>query len=118
MNQRFVLAIGAFVIAAIAFVAGYFIPHTTDVNPIGFHARGQVQMDKSTALDPSSCYKNGSCTLVFDFWTSADGNVPADLPCAASSNCMSFRGINASVAGNPNGTQNSDTITGRVLVGP
>jgi hypothetical protein len=117
MNQRFVIAIGVIVIAAVAFVAGYFIPHTSNVNPIGFHVRGQVQIDKSTALDTTStCYKNGSCTLMFDFWTSAGGNTPADLLCDPNSNCMSFRGLNASVADSPSGIQNNDNITGRMLV--
>jgi hypothetical protein len=117
MRERLLMAGGAIIIAGVSVVVGVIIARPLhDVNPIGFHAEGQVQINGGSSLDTSTCSKNGACTLRFDFSTNEDGNTPEDLPCAANSNCLSFSGPTVMIAGSPDGLQTPEVVNGRVMV--
>jgi hypothetical protein len=109
--------VGAAVVAVAAFFVGFIVRGPLDVNPVGFHAQGLVQINGSTALNTTStCNNNGPCILSFDFSTDEGGNPPEVLSCSANSNCLSFSGPTMMVAGSPGGTQTQEVVNGRVMV--
>ena len=88
-------------IVAIVAVAGAFylgdavgkrVRPLHDVNPVGFHVYGQVQIPP-TALNTSGCPATQTqvklCTLTFDFALST-ASTPTAQNCDPGTNCMSF----------------------------
>lgn len=94
--NRWLGPIVAIVAVAGAFVLGDAVGKRVkplhDVNPVGFHVYGQVQIPP-TALNTSSCPATLTqakyCTLTFDFVLSPD-SAPTAEPCLSGTNCLSF----------------------------
>jgi hypothetical protein len=116
-----------FIIAVLAvigaFIAGQKMKPLSDVNPVGFHVRGQVQVNGNT-LDASKCTANPikPCTLGFDFALS-EKSTPTAQSCDPGSNCLSYsnqQGNTLTVtvydSSTGNGTVYNDYVNGRVVV--
>lgn len=87
-----------------AFVLGQRVrPLSGDVNPVGFHVKGQVQINGNNKLNLSKCTSTASnpCDLTFDFLLDQNAT-PAAQNCNSGTNCVSF--------GNPNGKTLDVTI--------
>ena len=86
-----------FLIAVIAVVAAFYVSRWMrplgggDIDPVGFHARGQVKINGATRLIPPQCTaaSKTKCTLTFDFSFSLKGT-PDPQSCDAIKNCLSF----------------------------
>lgn len=116
-----------FIIAVIAvigaFVLGQILKPFQDVNPVGFHVKGQVQINGNT-LDASKCTATPvkPCTLDFNFALS-DKSAPTAQSCDPGSNCLSYsnqQGNTLTVtvydSSTSNGTVYNDYVNGRVVV--
>jgi hypothetical protein len=119
MNDRYTMAIGALIIAAALFIGGVFFekllyPGTRDVNPIGFHAQGQVQINGDNTLNIHTCSQDQSCTLAFDFSTDK-GSQLAPLTCDGYKRCMAFSGDQVNVSDDPNVSGTIQKVNGRVV---
>jgi hypothetical protein len=120
VNQRFTTAIGALIIAAVFFSAGVLYQKRIcpqNVNPIGFHAQGEVVIEKNGFSVPT-CTKKKPCTLRFDFWTNTAASNPLTYKCT-SSNCFLAHGSSLQVTDNSAGaTPYTDEVKGVVEVNP
>ncbi len=132
MNERITAIIGALIIAAIFFAGGVLIEKQradvalhecqrqchrkaqTDVNPIGFHAQGQVQVNYNK-VNIQSCKPDASCTFAFDFSTDANAAQLGALTCEGYANCMSFSGDKVYVADAPDVIGTMQKVNGRVV---
>ncbi|HEX3670159.1 MAG TPA: hypothetical protein VHT92_00495 [Candidatus Cybelea sp.] len=125
MNKWVGFSLGALA-AIVAFILGQIMHPFSDFNPVGFHAKGQVQINGTSTFNASNCLPTGKtqCTLTFDFALDKN-NTPTALLCNGSPNCLSF----STVQGNPmqasassssptSSTWYPDYVTGRVVVGP
>ncbi|HET6275799.1 MAG TPA: hypothetical protein VFE16_07715 [Candidatus Cybelea sp.] len=121
MNKTFA-AIAALVIALIAFALGYMRPFA-DVNPVGFHARGQVQINGKNTLNASNCTTTSKkpCTFTFHFSLDDKSTPAVSQSCDAGTNCVSFSNapnqmfeVETDSAGT--GTQYHEYVNARIVV--
>jgi hypothetical protein len=120
MDERYTKAVGALIIAAALFIGGVFFeklrhPTVRDVNPIGFHAQGQVQINGDNTLNIHTCSQNNSCTLAFDFSTDENGAQLAPLTCDGYKRCIAFSGDQVSVSDDPSVGGTIQKVNGRVV---
>lgn len=121
MNKA-LAAIAALVIAVVAFALGYMRPFA-DVNPVGFHARGQVQINGKNTLDVSNCTTTAKtlCTFTFHFSLSDKSTPSVPQSCDAGTNCLSFSNApnqTLEVESDPAGTGTKfyDYVNAKILV--
>lgn len=103
MNERYKMAFGSAAIGAAFFALLTFLqflfahqPNTHDVNPIGFHAQGQVLQigtdGGGSNLKIESCAENNPCKLRFDFSTDYNSAALVPVTCAGYVSCLAFSG--------------------------
>ncbi len=123
MNKWLGLALAVAAIIG-AFILGQTMHPFQDVNPVGFHVKGQVQIN-GNSLDASNCpatpVPKQPCTLTFDFALSTN-STPAAQACNAGTNCLSFTNLQKPLqvtvkdSSSSNGTTYSDYVSGQVLI--
>lgn len=126
MNKA-LAAISAAVIAIVAFLIGFNMHPLSDVNPVGFHAKGQVQINGSNTLNAANCTSTSTkpCTLTFDFSLDPKVAPSQQLNCDKGANCLSFSNqandtleVTVTDAAGGSGTTYQDYVNGRVVVSP
>ncbi len=120
--NKMLAVLSALVIAIVAFAVGYMRPFA-DVDPVGFHARGQVQVNGKNTLDVSNCTTTSKkpCTLTFHFSLNDKGTPAVSQSCDMGTNCLSFSNapnqtfeVETDSAGT--GTQYHEYVNGRIVV--